>query len=279
MAITGRRPLRVVRLRFEESSKMMLLVSPYVWRPRKKWLQQSSLALALLAFTASLGCCPSPQMTEFPARYDNQAPEQIVHVPIILVGVVLTHTQVGDFHPSRIEGNAPIRGFRCRIRVENVLQGNVSQGEVDIFYFIGTDSLTGGTSILNLPAGVRRIFFLQRDGGKLRTIYDNWETTVEKVYSGAHPSFKRNPNRPVTEAIVDLLLTRGEGATDKDMMEAVYWVGGRRGMFGEETVIKKLQQIAREETLPVREEACYFLADRKLPCEGIVGKEHIYGQQ
>jgi hypothetical protein len=254
----------------------MLLISPYVWGPRKKWLQQSSLPLALLAFTASLGCCPSPQMTEFPARYNNKVPEQIMQVPIILVGLVLTNaTQVGDFHPSRIEGNAPIRGLRSRIRVENVLQGNVSQGEVDIFYFIGTDSLGSSAGILNLPAGVRRIFFLQRDGGKLRTIYDNWDLTVEEVYSGAHPSFKRDPARPITEAIVDLLLTRGEGATDKDMIEAVYWVGGRMGIFGRETVIKRLQQLSREETLPVREEACYFLAEAKLPCEGIVGKEQF----
>jgi hypothetical protein len=257
----------------------MLLISPYVWRPRKKWLQQSSLALALLAFTASLGCCPSPQMTEFPARYYNQSPEQIVQVPIILVGVVLTQTQVGDFHPSRIEGHGPIRGFRCRIRVENVLQGNVSQGDVDIFYFIGADSLGSSAGILNLPAGVRRIFFLQRDGGKLRTIYDGWDLTVEEVYSGAHPSFKRNPARPVTDSIVDLLLTRGEGATDKDMLEAVYRVGGGMNIFGAETVVKKLQQVAREETLPVREEACYFLAEAKHPCEGTTGKEQIFGQQ
>ena len=215
-------------------------------------------------------------MTEFPARYYNQSPEQIVQVPIILVGVVLANaTQVGDFHPSRIEGHGPIRGFRSRIRVENVLQGNVSQGEVDIFYFIGADSLGSSAGILNLPAGVRRIFFLQRDGGKLRTIYDGWDLTVEEVYSGAHPSFKRNPARPVTEAIVDLLLTRGERATDKDMIEAVYWVGGSMGIFGRETVIKKLQQLSREETLPVREEACYFLAEEKLPCEGIVGKEQF----
>ena len=79
----------------------------------------------------------------------------------------------------------------------------------------------------------------------------------------------------MTEVIVDLLLTRGEGATDKNMIEAVYLVAGRMGIFGRETVIKKLQQLSREETLPVREEACFFLADEKLPCEGIVGKEQF----
>jgi hypothetical protein len=59
------------------------------------------------------------------------------------------------------------------------------------------------------------------------------------------------------------------------MIEAVYEVGGRMDKFGDEAVIKKLQQVSREETLPVREEACFFLADRKLPCEGIAGKEQF----
>jgi hypothetical protein len=76
---------------------------------------------------------------------------------------------------------------------------------------------------------------------------------------------------------VDLLLTRGEGATDKNMIEAVYRVGGRMSTFGDDAVIKKLQQMAREGTLPVREEACYFLAEAKHPCEGMAGKEQFRG--
>jgi len=49
--------------------------------------------------------------------------------------------------------------------------------------------------------------------------------------------------------------------------------------FGDEVVIKRLQQVVREETLPVREEACYLLAEAKHPCEGITGKEQLFGQQ
>ena len=76
----------------------------------------------------------------------------------------------------------------------------------------------------------------------------------------------------MTEAIVDLLLARGEGATDKDMIEAVEQVGGFH-RYGDEIEIKGLQRVAREETPPVRERACYFLAGRKRPCEEIPAKK------
>jgi hypothetical protein len=243
-------------------------------------IQRGGLLLALLVFGVCLGCCPNPQATEFPARYDNSSPLATSLVPVIFEGLVLVNdSPAGQFHSSRIDGHGPARRWRCKVRVENVLQGNVPQREVDIFYFIGADNLGSSLSPLVLLAGARRIFFLQWDGGELRTIYDGWENSVEKVYSGAHPGFKRAPQSSVTEAIVDLLLTRGEGASDKSMIEAVYRVGGRMSMFGAEVVIKRLQQIAREETLPVKQEACYFLAEAKHPCEGIAGKEQFRSEK
>lgn len=239
-------------------------------------IEQLAILSALLAFGACLGCCQSLQMGEFPAEYDNSSPQATSVIPIIFEGLVVANASpVGDFRPSRIDGHGPTRPWRARVRVENVLQGNVPEKEVDIFYFIGSDNLGSSDSPLNLPAGARRIFFLQRDGGVLRPIHDGWERSVVKVFSGAHPSLKIDPHRPATDAIVDLLLTRGEGVTDKGMIEAVYWVGGRMSIFGDEVVIKRLQQVAREETLPVREEACYFLAEAKHPCEGVVGKEQF----
>jgi hypothetical protein len=181
----------------------------------------------------------------------------------------------GDFHPSRIDGHGPTRQWRARVRVEHVLRGYVPEEEVNIFYFVGTDNLGSSDSSLNLAAGARRIFFLQRDGGELRLIHDGWERSVENVLSGAHPSFEKDPPKLAADAIVDLLLTRGEGATDKDMIEAIYRVAGVPDKFGTEAVIKKLQQVARDETLPVREEACYFLAKANHPCEGVTGKEQF----
>ena len=246
----------------------------------RKWkilqIQQSGAAFTLIALAACTGCAANHSSTEFPARYDNYSPQSIALVPVIFEGLVVANASpIGDFQPSRINGHGPTRRWRARVRVENVLQGDVPHEEVDIFYFIGTDNLGSSDSTLNLPAGARRIFFLQRDGGELRLIHDGWESSVVKVLSGAHHFFKRDPHKPATDAIVDLLLTRGEGAKDKDMIEAIYWVAGLPDKFGNEAVIKKLQQLAREETPPIRAEACYFLAERKPFCEGVVGKEQF----
>lgn len=157
-------------------------------------IKQSATLLALLGFGACLGCCQSSQMTEFPAEYDNSSPQATSVIPMIFVGLVVANASpIGDFRPSRIDGHGPTRPWRARVKVENVLQGNVPQQEVDIFYFVGTDNLGSSDSPLNLSAGARRIFFLQRDGGELRPIHDGWERSVEKVFSGAHPSFKTDP--------------------------------------------------------------------------------------
>ncbi len=57
--------------------------------------------------------------------------------------------------------------------------------------------------------GDREMFFLRNDSGVLRTICDTWNTCVVPVFSGAHPGFKPDPGKPLAEAIIDLLLTRG----------------------------------------------------------------------
>jgi len=204
----------------------MLLIPRHVQEEmRRKWIPRIAVLLVLVAFAACMGCCPSPQATEFPARYENYSPLAISLVPMILVGLVQENASpAGEFHPSRIDGHGPIRRWRARVRVENVLQGNVPQTEVDVFYFIGTDNLGSSDIYLNLPAGARRIFFLQRDGGELCPIHDGWESSVEPVFSGAHPSFKIDSQKLAAETITDLLLSRGEGATDKSMIEAVYHV-------------------------------------------------------
>src|SRR5882762_2666173 len=114
-------------------------------------IEQSATLLALLAFGASLGCCQNSQMTEFPAEYDNSSPMATSIIPMIFEGLVLANASpAGEFRPSRIDGHGPTRPWRARVKVENVLQGNVPKGEVDIFYFIGTDNLGSSDVYLNL---------------------------------------------------------------------------------------------------------------------------------
>jgi hypothetical protein len=222
------------------------------------------VAIALLGMVTA--CC-RPQMTEFPARYSIDSPQAIEAVPVILVGLVLVGSHpAGPLHPSRVDPHVLTQLHQAKIRVENLVQGDVAQNdEINIFYSLDAVNLGSSASFLYFSRGDRRLFFLERDAGKLRTIYDTWNTCVLPVFSGFHPNFKRDPHQPATEAIVDLLLTRGEGATDKDMVKAVREVGNF-DRFGDELQLKALQQIAREETPPVRHEACAELAIWGHPC-------------
>ena len=230
--------------------------------------------LAVLVFGGCWGCCTAPQMTEFSAHYDIGSPQNIAEVPMILVGFVLADARpAGALRPSRRDGHQPTRPWMVSVRVENVLQGNVPQKEISLFYFLGTDNLGSSASPLTFATGDRKLFFLERDAGVLRTICDNWDSCVEPVFSGFHPHFKKDSHQPVTEAIVDLLLTRGEGATDNDMIKAVRRVAGFHG-YGEQVAIKRLQQVAREETAPVRAAGCYELAFGGHPCASNSGGEN-----
>ena len=87
------------------------------------------------------GCCPTAEMTELPPRYDNQSPEQIIQVPVILVAVVKDANWSGGFHLSRFDEPTPVRRRRVRVKIENVLQGTVAQKEVDVSFFVWARSL------------------------------------------------------------------------------------------------------------------------------------------
>ena len=111
------------------------------------------------------------------------------------------------------------------------------------------------------------MFFLQRDYGELRTITDQSPNNCAiQVLSGAHPNFQRNLSKPVIEDAKDLLLTRGEGTSDQQMVEAVYEADGCF-LFDIESRIRRFQEIAKKETPPVRAQACLLLKLMHQTCE------------
>ena len=141
-----------------------------------------------------------------------------------------------------------------------------ARGKVDIFYFRYMGSIAGGVRPLTLERGDRDMFFLMREDGRLRTICNRWRTCcLAKVVTGPHPSFRRQPAKPINQAITDFLFERGIGINDKQMVDAIeqqqYSV-----KFGEEPMVATLQQLASSETPLVREAACESLRSLKHPC-------------
>ena len=99
----------------------------------------------------------------------------------------------------------------------------------------------------------RRILWLRRDAGVLRTACDGWDGCTWGVYSGAHPHVTVTPQEPIAYAVADIVLTRGEGkVNDSRFAGAVQW--GAPGP--EDYLIEKYRHLALTEGSPVKTAAC-----------------------
>jgi hypothetical protein len=204
-------------------------------------------------------------MTEYPGLYCPSTT-----APIILVGLAKDQPRAeGKPHLSRFDGR-PTQLFSVQISVENVLVGDVARGKATVFFFMNVDSFTGNSRVGDMVRGERDLFFLLRDSGKLRTICDGGRECLPRILTGAHPHFAWKKGYQVEDAVLELLLSRGEGATDQNMIQAL----GRtdlgftgQAIYQDESYIKRLRIIAGTETRPVASVACDILTQFKLPCE------------
>ena len=212
----------------------------------------------LLLIILPLASCDHSKldMYELPPRYTVFQPENLYLVPVVLMAQVLKDcAPIGKIHPSRWNGNLQ-QLWQVRVKVEHVLQGDVPLGEVSIYYFVPMGSLgTSDAGLTDLATGDREIFFLQRDNGQLRTICDGGHNCVVKVPTGAHPHYKRSDSPTINDAILDILFTRGEGATDQQVLAAL-----RLNVnFGEQATVKALERLVKTESPEVATQACLFL--------------------
>ena len=211
-----------------------------------------------------------PSLTEYPllVGMPNDS-DGVNRVEVILVGTVTCYSEIGPARQSRWFIDYPIQLACVRVRVESVLRseivargtfqgGDVPKGDVPIYFFFSakhtfsTPSLgmrnRGGT----WQIGDRIMFFLQRENGYLRTVCDQWRGCAPYVYSGSHVGYKPHSN-DVTESIIDMFLTRGTGASDQDMLQAIDKF--RLYLINADYVIKNLRKLAQNETPPVRKAA------------------------
>lgn len=225
-----------------------------------------ALALGLISLWI---CCKTDLVLEIPNFYDSHSVEALDRIPIVLVGLVQVAKPVTPYKLSRYEEGLYTRLWCAHVKVENVLKGNVNPGETDILYYVAARNMGSSASSLQLNRGDRKLFFLMTDSGHLRTIFDDYSTAVISVTSGAHPNFRRDPDRPIGEAIVSILLTRGVRSMDYDMLEALYYFADSGGRFGKKVEIPYLVRLSQMDTLPVREQACLALRNTQYKCKGI----------
>lgn len=128
---------------------------------------------------------------------------------------------------------------------------------------------------LTFDIGLRYSFYLRNEGGQWRTACDLYEHCVDRVVTGAHPDFKPSASRPIGDDILEILLTRGFGATDGVVVDALEndressrWKYRENPPYGQysDAYTRLLQPSVETETPPVRAAACMLLRAKNVPC-------------
>ena len=208
-----------------------------------------------------VSCGRSPRLVDYNVNADYLT--EIFPAPLVVVAVIASDTLVRDPVSSHSDLGLLLQLRKVRVRVENVLRGKTSCGAMTIYYF-GWHDYTGGNRPLGAwKEGDRRIFWLREDSGVLRTACDARDCTMP-VYSGAHPHYKADQQKPLGYALADIWFTRGEGATDADFVRQVDW--GYPSTVPETYLIEKLQRLAAAGIPSVRAAACKQLSNIQQPC-------------
>ena len=195
--------------------------------------------------------------------------------PIVIVGVLVSDTLIIRPVPHHLNPKIPLQLRKLQVRVENVLKGDIRGGTIAVYYFTFAGGFDGPRPLGMWDVDSRRILWLRRDSGVLRTACDGWDGCTFGVYSGAHPHFTFDPRRPVAYALADILLTRGAGEIDDNRLAgAIAW-----GVPGpEDYTIQKYRHLALTEGSNIKTAACIQLwicaQDRGLPA----GSRRIAGE-
>jgi hypothetical protein len=140
----------------------------------------------------------------------------------------------------------PGRLMRARVTVENVLEGEQSEGPAEVYGYLDKRAI--------VPRE-RYVFFLLREHGVLRTVWD-YRPSAIAVASGLHRAVPL-PERTAAERVSALLLTPGDGMNTteftRDIATAVAFSITHIGRW---QTAKFLKQLAADARPAVGESAC-----------------------
>jgi hypothetical protein len=169
--------------------------------------------------------------------------------PIVIVGVLRSDRFVVRRYPLQLR--------RLIVDVENVLKGDVAIGPLTVYYFTFASGFDGPQPLGMWSVGGRRVLWLRRDRGVLRTACDGWDGCTIGVYSGSHRGLKVELNRTLDDTVAEVLLTRGSGSIDERGFAAAVDRGNSPGST--EFLISKYNALARSERSVVKAAACVQL--------------------
>ena len=190
--------------------------------------QRALRFLLYMLVVLSTGCEAIPHIVEDPGDTAGLTNDGIASAPVVIVGQITAYKEIGPPKPSRFDKSTPIQLCRITVRLENVLRGDIDLAEVPIYYLVNFGS-NGGPARLGMVGrggiwrmGDREIFALRWHSGVLRTMRDTYPEGVEQVLTGPHPDYRPRSGESVLQMVIDVLLSRGRGCSDRRMAEAVH---------------------------------------------------------
>jgi hypothetical protein len=198
-----------------------------------------NLAFILICFLC--GCRPSSEMSPLPPCFNTRQPET---VPVILAGEVMEDSH--PFAPPQISNwsGSFVQVWKVRVAVEQVLQGNVPQRQVDIFYYPDVPAPGSVGRVYKLYKGRTELFLLLRDRDKLRPVCENTDVCTCWVRTGKHSGTDVEVTGSIGDRIYRLLLSRGDRTTDAQLIDAIYHCPPR---WGEGSMLRALRKLLSSE--------------------------------
>jgi len=138
--------------------------------------------------------------------------------PNVVVGVVTSVAVIGEPQPARRDQKLLVQLTKVDIQVENVLRGDVPRAPAHFYFFGYSDKNPGygGPPLYRVSIGDRRVFFLVREMGELRSAADVFDYTLF-VASGSHKDLPFGKDTPLGDVIAEVLLSLGDGYDSADM--------------------------------------------------------------
>jgi len=179
-------------------------------------VQKSALFVGFVLLVALAVHFTGFEMWSLPPHLVDQCDKQGTDwAPIVVVGVLSSDALVRIPVPMQSDPQYPLQLRRLKVQVENVLKGESIPGTIVVYYFTWAGGFDGPQPLGYWKVGSRRILWLRKDSGVLRTVCDGWDGCTMSVQSGAHRHYRLDPQKALNYALVDLRLTRGEGPIDE----------------------------------------------------------------
>lgn len=237
-----------------------------VARLRGRISRLAPLALIGLIELSTSACNRVPQLVpqDPPDEYvDEYSPAA---APIVIVGVLGEDVPVGRIQTvkSRFYSYVQVRLRRVRVKVENVLRGQVEE-KVWVYYFEIASTYTGPPPLGYWKStldrhGKRKLLYLRRDGEVIRTACDLHNCCVLDVDSGSHRNYKPGAAKSFEERKADILLTEGEGAAAQTFASNLSYAIGHVRLT---IALPRVEALTASNSLPIQKEACWQINQYK----------------